>query len=70
MPAWAIQVTGIVVLLVSLGAWYVTKDEPTAILAIAGAMILLGGGGERTVYEVRRALSRRGEPDPTDDEPS
>lgn len=62
LPAWAIQVTGIVVLLTSLAAWYVTKDEPTAILAIAGAMILLGGGGERTVYEVRRALGKRGEP--------
>lgn len=69
LPAWAIQITGIAVLIASLILWRVTKDEPTAILAIAGAMILLGGGAERTVYEARRALGRRGERDGGDDEP-
>lgn len=69
LPAWVIQVTGIAVLVASLVLWRVTRDEPTAILAIAGAMILLGGGAERTVYEARRALGRRGEQDDADGEP-
>lgn len=70
LPAWVVQVTGIAVLVASLVLWRITKDEPTAILAIAGGMILLGGGGERTVYEVRRAIKRRGElSDDAEDEP-
>lgn len=69
LPAWVIQVVGIAVLVASLVLWRVTKDEPTAILAIAGAMILLGGGAERTVYEARRALGRRGERDDSEGDP-
>lgn len=63
LPAWAIQVTGIAFLAVILILWKTTGDLPTGILAIVAPMILLGGGVERTVYEARRVLGRRGERD-------
>lgn len=56
LAPWVIQIFGMLVIVVSLGVFVVTHTEPIAIVGVAGGFVVLSGGVDRTLREVRKSI--------------